>query len=76
MGQALLQGEWAEAVRLLLTPREDARPEVQAACKAYLEKADVAGALQQMPRHLVAECAVLQVRHHGCIPGGRAAPAV
>lgn len=48
-------------MRLILTPREDSRPEVQAACRAFLEEGDVARALDLMPRHLVAERAVLQV---------------
>ena len=61
MGQALLRGEWQEAIRLILTPSERSKPEVLAACNAFLEEGDVGKALQLMPHHLVAERAVLQV---------------
>ena len=61
VGQALLRGQWQEAIRLILTPSERSKPEVLAACNAFLEEGDVGKALQLMPHHLVAERAVLQV---------------
>ncbi|GAB4822214.1 hypothetical protein N2152v2_009260 [Parachlorella kessleri] len=66
VGQALLRGQWQEAIRLILKPSERSRPEVVAACNAFLEEGDVGKALQLMPNHLVAERAVLQgLKQHG-----------
>ena len=63
VGQALLCGQWRKAVRLLLTPRGDCpRPEQAEACRLYLEKGDVVGALRLMPRSLVVEPTLLQAR--------------
>ena len=69
----LLRGQWREAVRLLLTPRADCgRPDQTEACRLYLEKGDVEGALRKMPRFLVTEPALLQVGWRvGAGVGGR-----
>lgn len=62
IGQALLRGQWREAVRQLLTPRPDCtRPEQVEAARLYLEEGDIEGALAGMPRFLVAEPTLLQV---------------
>lgn len=62
VGQALLCGQWRDAVRLLLTPRDDCpRPEQAEACRLYLEQGDVEGSLRLMPRFLVTEPTLLQV---------------
>ena len=73
VGQVLLRGQWREAVRLLLTPRADCgRPDQAEACRLYLEKGDVEGALRKMPRFLVTEPALLQVGGQlGAERGGR-----
>jgi tRNA pseudouridine13 synthase len=62
VGQALLCGQWQKAVRLLLTPPEGCvRSEQTEACRLYLDKGDVDGALRLIPRFLVAEPTLLQV---------------
>ncbi len=66
IGQALLRGQWREAVRQLLTPRPDfTRPEQAEAARLYLEDGDIEGALARMPRFLVAEPTLLQVGDGG-----------
>ncbi len=61
MGQALLQGRWEAAVRLILTPSDSQREDATAACRLYLDKKDAKGALAAMPNFMIAERSVLQV---------------
>lgn len=74
VGEALLVGDWARAVRLLLEPREDAEPALRAATEALLatlegqedEEAPVNRAsaaeklLTLLPRNMVAERALAE----------------
>lgn len=71
IGQALLRGQWRDAVRQLLTPRADCTREDQVeAARLYLEEGDIEGALARMPRFLVAEPMVLQVGRRDRDRGG------
>ncbi|XP_011032432.1 PREDICTED: multisubstrate pseudouridine synthase 7 isoform X3 [Populus euphratica] len=60
IGAALLRGEWKTAVSMILDPREGERDVIRKAREYYKESNDIEGTLRQLPRHLVAERAVLQ----------------
>ncbi|XP_056166042.1 multisubstrate pseudouridine synthase 7 isoform X2 [Syzygium oleosum] len=60
IGAALLRGEWKTAVSMILDPREGEKDVVAIAREYYKESGDIDGTLRRMPRHLVAERAVLQ----------------
>lgn len=60
IGATLLRGEWKTAVSLILDPREGERDVIRMAREYYKESNDIEGTLRQLPRHLVAERAVLQ----------------
>ncbi|KAF8038939.1 hypothetical protein BT93_B1482 [Corymbia citriodora subsp. variegata] len=60
IGAALLQGEWKTAVSMILDPREGEKDVIALAREYYKESSDIDGTLRRMPRHLVAERAVLQ----------------
>ncbi|KAJ6397716.1 hypothetical protein OIU77_018680 [Salix suchowensis] len=60
IGAALLRGEWKTAVSMILDPREGERDVIRNAREYYKESNDIEGTLRQLPRHLVAERAVLQ----------------
>ena len=62
VGIALLKGQWEEAVRLIMQPSSHERADSAAAKQLFLNQADIPGALKAMPRHCVAECAILEVR--------------
>ncbi|KAK4414247.1 Multisubstrate pseudouridine synthase 7 [Sesamum alatum] len=64
IGAALLRGEWKAAVSLILDPREGdilfISKDVTRKIREYFkESGDVEGTLRQLPRHLVAERAIL-----------------
>lgn len=66
VGVALLQGQYEEAVRLIMQPRDGEREETAQARRLYLEQGDVKGALSQIQRHLTAERAILEgLSQHG-----------
>ncbi|XP_048136493.1 multisubstrate pseudouridine synthase 7 isoform X2 [Rhodamnia argentea] len=60
IGAALLRGEWKTAVSMILDPREGEKDVIAIAREYYKESSDIDGTLRRMPRHLVAERAVLQ----------------
>lgn len=60
IGATLLRGEWKTAVSMILDPREGERDVIRKAREYYKESNDIEGTLRQLPRHLVAERAVLQ----------------
>lgn len=60
IGATLLRGEWKTAVSVILDPREGERDVIRMAREYYKESNDIEGTLRQLPRHLVAERAVLQ----------------
>ncbi|XP_020086834.1 multisubstrate pseudouridine synthase 7 isoform X3 [Ananas comosus] len=60
VGAALLRGEWKDAVYLILDPREGERADVREAREFYKEHGNIDATLRKLPRHLVAERAVLQ----------------
>lgn len=60
VGRELIQGNWKEAVRLLMSGHEGERADSAAARQLFLEDGDIAGALKQMPRHLTVERAILE----------------
>ncbi|XP_073028027.1 multisubstrate pseudouridine synthase 7-like isoform X1 [Primulina eburnea] len=59
IGAALLRGEWKTAVNLILDPREGERDAIKKIREYYKESGDIEGTLRQLPRHLVAERAIL-----------------
>lgn len=59
IGATLLRGEWKTAVSLILDPREGERDVIRMAREYYKESNDIEGTLRQLPRHLVAERAVV-----------------
>ena len=61
VGIALLKGQWEEAVRLIMQPSSHERADSEAAKKLYLDQGDILGALKAIPRHCVAESAILEV---------------
>ncbi|KAL6494499.1 hypothetical protein OROGR_031299 [Orobanche gracilis] len=57
IGTALLRGEWKAAVNMILDPREgDVTRKIR---EYYKESGDIEGTLRQLPRHMVAERAIL-----------------
>nr|XP_023913146.1 multisubstrate pseudouridine synthase 7 [Quercus suber] len=60
IGAALFRGEWKAAVSMILDPREGERTVIAKAREYYKESNDIEGTLKQLPRHLVAERAILQ----------------
>ncbi|KAJ9185855.1 hypothetical protein P3X46_005442 [Hevea brasiliensis] len=60
IGAALLRGEWKSAASMILDPREGERDVVRKAREYYRESNDIEGTLRQLPRHLIAERAILQ----------------
>ncbi|XP_044500009.1 multisubstrate pseudouridine synthase 7 [Mangifera indica] len=60
IGATLLKGEWKAAVSMILDPREGERSEISKARQYYKETDDIDGTLRKLPRHLVAERAILQ----------------
>ncbi|XP_054804003.1 multisubstrate pseudouridine synthase 7 [Prosopis cineraria] len=60
IGASLLRGEWKVAVDMILDPREGERNAITKAREYYKNSNDVEGTLKQLPRHMVAERAVLQ----------------
>ncbi|XVF06287.1 hypothetical protein REPUB_Repub06bG0034400 [Reevesia pubescens] len=60
IGATLLRGEWKGAASTILDPREGERNVVSKAREYYKETGDIEGTLRQLPRHLVAERAMLQ----------------
>ncbi|XP_059435871.1 multisubstrate pseudouridine synthase 7 [Corylus avellana] len=60
IGATLLRGEWKAVVSMILDPREGERDAVAKAREYYKESNDIEGTLRQLPRHLVAERAILQ----------------
>ncbi|KAJ6929042.1 hypothetical protein NC652_013034 [Populus alba x Populus x berolinensis] len=69
IGATLLRGEWKTAVSLILDPREGdilllfpCLDVIRMAREYYKESNDIEGTLRQLPRHLVAERAVICTR--------------
>nr|XP_043616560.1 multisubstrate pseudouridine synthase 7 isoform X2 [Erigeron canadensis] len=60
IGAKLLKGEWEEAVRMILDPRDGERDDIRSIREYYKESEDIDGTLRQLPRFLVAEKAILQ----------------
>ncbi|KZT20419.1 pseudouridine synthase, partial [Neolentinus lepideus HHB14362 ss-1] len=60
IGLALLQGAWQKAVSMILRERPGEHPDVVAARRAWLVDGDLAGALERMPRRVVAERCILE----------------
>ncbi|KAK4273551.1 hypothetical protein QN277_021931 [Acacia crassicarpa] len=60
IGAALLRGEWKLAVDMILDPRDGEGNAITKAREYYKNSNDVEGTLRQLPRHMVAERAVLQ----------------
>ncbi|GAV81172.1 TruD domain-containing protein [Cephalotus follicularis] len=60
VGATLLRGEWEAAVRMILDPRGGEKDFISNARDYYKESNDIEGTLRQLPRHLVAERAILQ----------------
>ncbi|XWS42491.1 hypothetical protein CRYUN_Cryun16bG0018400 [Craigia yunnanensis] len=60
IGATLLRGEWKAAASTILDPREGERNIISKAREYYKETGDIEGTLKQLPRHLVAERAMLQ----------------
>ncbi|XP_027163994.1 multisubstrate pseudouridine synthase 7 [Coffea eugenioides] len=60
IGATLLRGEWKNAVDMILDPREGEKEAVGKVREYYKDTGDIEGTLRQLPRHLVAERAILQ----------------
>ncbi|XP_073108058.1 uncharacterized protein [Elaeis guineensis] len=60
IGAALLRGEWKSAANLILDPREGEHSIIREARVSYKEHGDIDLTLKKLPRHLVAERAILQ----------------
>ncbi|XP_019161541.1 PREDICTED: multisubstrate pseudouridine synthase 7 [Ipomoea nil] len=60
IGATLLRGEWKAAVNMILDPREGEKNVISRVREYYKESGDIDGTLRQLPRHLVAERAILQ----------------
>jgi tRNA pseudouridine13 synthase len=70
IGEALLKGDWARAVSLVLLPFHDTEPPATARAREYLYKThDCEKAASLWPRHQLAESAVLRAL---ATSGGRA----
>lgn len=59
----LLRGEWEQAAAAILAEQRGERGSAAAARQLWLHGGDAATAAAAMPRHMVAERAILQVRH-------------
>ncbi|GJJ69952.1 tRNA pseudouridine13 synthase [Entomortierella parvispora] len=59
VGRALLRGEWAEAVHLILKPRLGEGPDITKARQHWAEHKDAAAACKMFPRRWVAESQIL-----------------
>ncbi|KAL6515196.1 hypothetical protein OROHE_018828 [Orobanche hederae] len=59
IGAALLRGEWKAAVNMILDPREGEKDVTRKIREYYKESGDIEGTLRQLPRHMVAERAIL-----------------
>ncbi|CAI9769628.1 unnamed protein product [Fraxinus pennsylvanica] len=60
VGATLLRGDWKAAVGMILDPREGEKDATRKMREYYKESGDIEGTLRQLPRHLVAERAILQ----------------
>ncbi|KAA8544958.1 hypothetical protein F0562_019647 [Nyssa sinensis] len=60
IGASLLRGEWKSAVSMILDPREGEKDALRKVREYYKESDDIEGTWRQLPRHLVAERAILQ----------------
>lgn len=60
IGATLFRGEWKAAVSMILDPREGEKDYIREVREYYKESDDIEGTLKQLPRHLVAERAILQ----------------
>lgn len=60
VGATLLRGDWKAAVSMILDPREGEKDATRKMREYYKESGDIEGTLRQLPRHLVAERAILQ----------------
>jgi len=60
IGLAVLKSDWDLAVSLLLRPRPGEFPEAEEARRLWLEKGDLRGAVELMPRRCVAERCILE----------------
>ncbi|XWS58324.1 hypothetical protein CRYUN_Cryun08bG0024100 [Craigia yunnanensis] len=60
IGATLLRGEWKATASTILDPREGERNVISKAREYHKETGDIEGTLRQLPRHLVAERAMLQ----------------
>ncbi|KAK8329031.1 hypothetical protein V6Z12_A11G291900 [Gossypium hirsutum] len=60
IGATLLRGEWKAAASTILDPREGERNIISKAREYYKQTGDIDGTLKQLPRHLVAERAMLK----------------
>ncbi|KAA8536976.1 hypothetical protein F0562_029454 [Nyssa sinensis] len=60
IGASLLRGEWKTAVSMILDPREGEKDALRKVREYYKESDDIEGTLRQLPRHLVADRAILQ----------------
>lgn len=59
-GFLLLKGDWKGAVEAIMAPREDEPPHVTRSRERYAA-GEFAAALEQMPRHMVAERSIVEV---------------
>ncbi|CAH9125170.1 unnamed protein product [Cuscuta epithymum] len=60
IGASLLRGEWKAAVNMILDPRDGEKEAISTIREYYKESGDIDGTLRQIPRHMVAERAILQ----------------
>lgn len=60
VGKALLKGQWMDAIKLIVRPKEKERQESAEAKQYFLDTLDAKGALEKMPHFLVAERAMLE----------------
>lgn len=63
VGMALLKGQWMDAIKLIVRPKENERQECAEAKQYFLDTLDAKGALQKMPHFLVAERSMLEGFH-------------
>jgi len=60
IGLALLRSDWSKAVDLILRPRPCEAPDIHEARRLWAEEKNVEGALELMPRRVVAERCILE----------------
>jgi tRNA pseudouridine13 synthase len=60
IGLALLRSDWSKAVDLILRPRPGEAPDIHEARRLWAEERNVNGALELMPRRVVAERCILE----------------